>query len=74
MDRVLSQCPDGFKRMVMLSLAEASVDYMDKHMIIPGAGAAAISVAVQAALDDVRHITIFNRKDPFFDVAEERIS
>ena len=45
----------------MPSLAEAGVDYMDKHMIILGAGAAAISVAVQAALDGVRHITIFNR-------------
>lgn len=58
----------------MLSLAEAGVDYTGKHMVILGAGAAAISVAVQAALDGVGRITIFNRRDPFFEAAQERIS
>lgn len=57
----------------MLSLAEAGVDYSGAHMVILGAGAAAIAVAVQAALDGVGRISIFNRKDQFFDAAGERI-
>jgi len=58
----------------MLSLAEADVDYVDRHMVILGAGAAAISVAVQAALDGVARITVFNRQDQFFEAAKERVS
>ena len=58
----------------MLSLVEAGVDHIGKEMVILGAGAAAIAVAVQAALDGVRRITFFNRRDPFFDAAGTKIS
>ncbi len=38
-------------------------------MTIVGAGGAATAIEIQAALDGVAEITIFNRKDEFWDRA-----
>lgn len=47
----------------MRSLKEAGVDVIGKKMTLLGAGGAASAIAVQAALDGVKEISIFNQKD-----------
>ncbi len=47
----------------MRSLSEANVDVIGKKMTLIGAGGAATAIAVQAALDGVKAISIFNQKD-----------
>ena len=42
-------------------------------MTVIGAGGAATAIQVQAALDGVRELTIFNQKDAFFEKAEETV-
>ena len=49
----------GYMRM----LAEAGINMLDKKITILGAGGAATAIAVQAALDGVKEIAIFNQKD-----------
>jgi shikimate dehydrogenase len=51
----------------MMSLKDAGVDYSARRMILLGAGAAATSVAIQAVMEGVRSITIFNRRDDYFE-------
>jgi shikimate dehydrogenase len=51
----------------MMSLADAGVAYVGKKMALIGAGGASTAVAIQAAIDGVRAISIFNHKDEFFD-------
>ncbi|GGE43726.1 shikimate dehydrogenase [Actibacterium pelagium] len=53
----------------MLSLRDAGHDVVGQRMVILGAGGAAIAVAVQAALDGVSEIVLFNRRDAFFEEA-----
>ncbi len=43
-------------------------------MTILGAGGAATAISVQAALDGVKAISIFNRKDKFFANAEQTVA
>ena len=50
----------------MMSLRDAGVAYSKRRMTILGAGGAATAVAVQAAMDGVGRIAIFNRHDGFF--------
>jgi quinate/shikimate dehydrogenase len=50
----------------MRGLADAGVDFLGKKMTLVGAGGAATAVAIQAALDGVAEISIFNRNDDFF--------
>ena len=50
----------------MKALEEAGVDYKGKIMTVFGAGGAATAIQVQAALDGVSEIRIFNRKDEFY--------
>ena len=57
----------------MRSLREAGYDVRDKKMTILGAGGAATSIFVQAALDGVPEITIFSRRSQFFYRAEQII-
>ena len=45
------------------------MDVIGKKMTIVGAGGAATAIEIQAALDGVAEITIFNRKDEFWDRA-----
>ena len=55
----------------MLSLSEAGVDHLGRHVAIIGAGGAGMAVAIQAALDGVGSVNLLNRRDAFFDAAEK---
>lgn len=55
----------------MMALKDASVDVIGKKITIVGAGGAATAIEVQAALDGVAEISIFNAKDNFFVNAEK---
>lgn len=53
----------------MKALKENGVDIKDKKITICGAGGAATAIAIQAALDGLREISVFNRNDEFFEKA-----
>ena len=53
----------------MQALKDNDIDVIGKKMTIVGAGGAATAIEIQAALDGVAEITIFNRKDEFWDRA-----
>ena len=55
----------------MMALKDAGVDVIGKKITIVGAGGAATAIEVQAALDGVAEISIFNAKDNFFVNAEK---
>ena len=55
----------------MLSLKNAGLDILGKKMTLLGAGGAATSIAVQAALDGVAEIDIFSRKTKFWNRVNE---
>lgn len=57
----------------MRSLKERGFDVVGKKMTIVGAGGAATAIEVQAALDGVKELSIFNRKDEFYDRALETV-
>lgn len=57
----------------MRSLKEAGIDIIGKKMTIVGAGGAATAIEIQAALDGVEEISIFNIKDEFFERAKKTI-
>lgn len=57
----------------MLSLKQEGVDIIGKKMTILGAGGAAAAICVQAALDGVREISIFNRKGNSYNRIEKII-
>ena len=57
----------------MMSVKDAGYDVIGKKMTIFGAGGAGTSILVQAALDVVAEITVFNRRTPFFERAERII-
>lgn len=57
----------------MISLKDNGVDVIGKKMTIVGAGGAATAIEIQAALDGVAEISIFNRKDEFWANAEETV-
>lgn len=57
----------------MTSLKEQGIDVIGKKMTIVGAGGAATAIEIQAALDGVAEISIFNRKDEFFARAETTV-
>lgn len=57
----------------MQALKAEGVEYVGKKMTVIGAGGAATAIQVQAALDGVRELTIFNQKDAFFEKAEETV-
>ena len=57
----------------MRSLKERGFDVIGKKMTIVGAGGAATAIEVQAALDGVKELSIFNRKDEFYDRAVETV-
>lgn len=57
----------------MMSVKDAGYDIIGKKMTLFGAGGAGTSILVQAALDGVSEITVFNRRTPFFDRAQEMI-
>lgn len=57
----------------MRSLKDKGVDVIGKKMTIIGAGGAATAIEIQAALDGVGEISIFNQNDKFFANAEETV-
>lgn len=57
----------------MRGLKEDGFDIIGKKMTILGAGGAATSIFVQAALDGVSEISIFSRRSHFYERAEEII-
>lgn len=56
----------------MQSVCEKGVDLKGKKMTLLGAGGAATAILVQAALDGVAEISVFNRQDEFWSRAEEK--
>lgn len=57
----------------MSALKDAGIDIIGKKMTIVGAGGAATAIQVQAALDGVAEISIFNIKDDFYANAEQTV-
>ena len=57
----------------MQSLKDNDIDVIGKKMTIVGAGGAATAIEIQAALDGVVEISIFNRKDEFWANAEKTV-
>lgn len=57
----------------MRALKEDGHDITGKKMTLLGAGGAATSIFVQAALDGVSEISIFSRRSPFWERAEKII-
>ena len=57
----------------MMSLKDAGFDIIGKKMTIVGAGGAATAICIQAALDGVAELSIFNQDDEFFARAEETV-
>lgn len=53
----------------MRALKDGGIDIIDKKMTIVGAGGAATAIEIQAALDGVKELSIFNRRDEFWDRA-----
>ena len=50
----------------MRAVKEDGVDIIGKKMTLLGAGGAATAILVQAALDGVAEINVFNVRDNFF--------
>ena len=57
----------------MSGLKDAGIDIIGKKMTIVGAGGAATAIQVQAALDGVKEISIFSRKDAFYERAQKTV-
>ena len=57
----------------MRSLKDAGFDVIDKKMTIVWAGGVATAICIQAALDGVAELSIFNQDDEFFARAEETV-
>ena len=56
----------------MQSVANAGADVIGKKITLLGAGGAATAILVQAALDGVKEISLFNRDDEFWQRAVEK--
>lgn len=56
----------------MQSVREEGIDLTGKKITLLGAGGAATAILVQAALDGVAEISVFNRQDEFWARAEEK--
>jgi shikimate dehydrogenase len=57
----------------MQALKDNGIDVIGKKMTIVGAGGAATAIEIQAALDGVKEISIFNAKDKFWANAEDTV-
>ena len=57
----------------MNALKDQGIDIIGKKMTIVGAGGAATAIVMQAALDGVKEISIFNIKDASWDRALENV-
>ena len=57
----------------MAALKDNNIDAIGKKMTIAGAGGAATAIEIQAALDGVKEISIFNIHDKFWENAEATV-
>lgn len=57
----------------MKSLEDAGINPIGKKMTIVGAGGAATAIEIQAALDGVAELSIFNIKDDFYERAKQTV-
>ncbi len=57
----------------MSALKDNDIDIIGKKITIAGAGGAATAIEVQAALDGVKEMSIFNIRDDFWKRAEEKV-
>lgn len=57
----------------MKALKDNDIDVIGKKMTIVGSGGAATAIEVQAALDGVAEMSIFNIKDKFWENAEQTV-
>lgn len=57
----------------MAAIKDNNIDAIGKKMTIVGAGGAATAIQIQAALDGVSEISIFNRKDEFWERAVHNV-
>lgn len=69
--RLIGHNTDGIG--FMASLKDNDIHVQGKKMTIVGAGGAGRAVEIQAALDGVREMTIFNIKDEFWDWAVKTV-
>lgn len=58
----------------MQSLKDYDIDVIGKKMTIVGCGGAGTAIQIQAALDGVKEMSIFNVKDAFWDKAQETVN
>jgi shikimate dehydrogenase len=58
----------------MRSLKELEVSIIGKKMTVIGAGGAATAIIVQAALDGVKEIAVYNRKDEFYENIKAKLA
>lgn len=58
----------------MKSLKDNNIDVIGEKMTIVGSGGAATAIEVQAALDGVAEMSIFNIRDKFWDNAQETVN
>jgi len=58
----------------MRSLKDKNVEVKNKKITIIGAGGAATAIIVQAALDGVTEIAVYNRKDEFYERVKSKLS
>ena len=57
----------------MAAIKDNNIDAIGKKITIVGAGGAATAIQIQAALDGVSEISIFNRKDDFWERAVHNV-
>lgn len=57
----------------MMALKDNNINIVGKKITIVGAGGAATAIEIQAALDGVAEMSIFNQKDKFWSNAEETV-
>lgn len=57
----------------MKSLEDEGLNILGKKMVLSGAGGAGTPIAIQAALDGVKEISLFNRDDPSWENAERNV-
>lgn len=69
--KLIGHCTDGIG--YMQSLKDYDIDVIGKKITIAGAGGAATAIQIQAAMDGVKEMSIFNIKDKFYDIGLETV-
>ncbi|MBQ9632800.1 MAG: shikimate dehydrogenase [Lachnospiraceae bacterium] len=69
--RLIGHITDGTG--FMMALQDNDIDVIGKKMTIAGCGGAATAIEIQAALDGVSEISIFNIRDRFWEAGEETV-